>query len=121
MGKRWYAAHIIMLVQFKDLVQDTFPLWENIVLIEAESSEEADDKARRLGKDAEGDSAGTFCWDDRPATWVFAGIRKLIECQDSEIAPRDGVEISYSQLVVQDKASVNKLVQGVPVTVLYEE
>ena len=110
-----------MFVQFKDLAEDTFPVWENIILIEADSSEEADEKARRIGKDAEGDSGGTFYWGDRAAAWVFAGIRKLVKCQDSENRPGDGVEISYSQMVVQDKASLDKLAEGVPVSVLYEE
>jgi len=47
--KTWYSAHVIMFAEFKDGPQEHFPVWENVVLIEAESEESAFEKAERHG------------------------------------------------------------------------
>jgi len=120
----WYAAHIIMSVKFDNPNdQDTFPVWENIVLVEAANEDAAWDKAELQGKAEETDGTDHFRWRDKPARWVFAGIRKLIECRsdDSDDRPVDGAEVSYSQIVLPDKESLARLVNGKPVTVYYEE
>ena len=67
MSNNWFAASIIMFVEFKDGQQNTFPVWEDIVLIFASSSDEAMQKAKALGISREGDSQGTFTWESRPA------------------------------------------------------
>lgn len=117
----WYAAHIVMSVRFKDGPQDTYPLWENIVLLEAPNDEEAERKAELKGQEGEGDSDGSFRWDDRPATWVFAGVRKLIACEDPHVPPGDGIEITFSEMAVDSEESLSKFVNGEPVMVRYEE
>src|SRR5215212_447535 len=81
----WYAAHIISYVKFKEGIQDRFPLWENVVLIEADSDDKALEEAEKIGKSDYDDSDdpdnnGDMTWDERPAYWVFAGIRKLMLC-----------------------------------------
>ena len=53
--KKWYAAHLIEYAKFRDGVQDYYPFYENVVLIEADSPEEAWDKAEQFGKDNEFD------------------------------------------------------------------
>lgn len=45
----WYAAHIILLTKFLDGVQDSYPIWENIVLINAETSDDAHAIADKKG------------------------------------------------------------------------
>jgi hypothetical protein len=120
----WYTAHIIMAVEFEDPADQTsYPIWENITLVEADSEEEAWEKAERLGREEETDGSDNFRWNKKPARWKFAGIRKLIECRSDEPddRPTHGAEVSYSQMSVPDKESLSKLVQGKPVEVLYEE
>jgi hypothetical protein len=117
----WYAAHILLYARFKDGSQEKYPIWENIVLIEADADDAALAKAAQRGRDAEGDSHGTFTWEGRPATWVFAGIRKLIACADADSRPGDGTEVSYSQMQVATEEALAKLAQGDPVPILYEE
>ena len=51
----WYAASIIMYTEFKDGVQDKYPVWENIILIEGQSETEAKEKAEKRGREDEGD------------------------------------------------------------------
>src|SRR3989442_6952758 len=67
----WYAAHIVMYVTFKDGAQDHYPVWENIVLIEAPTEDEAFSKAEVIVRAGEGDSDGSFRSNDRPATCNF--------------------------------------------------
>ncbi len=126
----WYAAHIIMMVKLKEALQQKYPIWENIIIVQAQTVDEAWEKATHFGKVEEGDSFGTFTWDGKPATWVFAGIRKLVECepsveQDVEVFSRatlsDGTEITYSQLEFESEEALQKFIKGEPVHVLYEK
>ena len=45
----WFAAHAIIYFKIKDNPQDVFTVWENVYLIQAESSELALSEALRLG------------------------------------------------------------------------
>jgi hypothetical protein len=115
----WYAAHAILYVMFKDNNQDKYPFWENVYLIEAKSDEAAFDKAVRRAKEEEGDSNGTFTWQGRPATWRFAGIRKLTLCADVNGKPEDGAEVTYLEMEVDSEENFQKLIQGETVAVTY--
>jgi len=118
---KWYAAHLVLYVRFKDIPQDHFPVWENVVLISAESVDEANAKAEMRGREDEGDSGGTFTWDGYPAAWVFAGVRKLISCVSSEDRPGDGTEVSYSQMVLSSLDAVQRLAEGRDVLVQLDD
>ena len=96
----WYAAHILMYVKLKEGTLKGIPVWENIVLIEAQSDEEAFAKAKKKGEESAGDDGGSFRWAGKPATWVVAGVRKVTLCEDAEERPGDGTEITYVQLRV---------------------
>lgn len=115
----WFAAHAIMRVVFKDGFNDYIPIWENIYLIEVDSSDEAYQKAVAKALKSEGDSLGTFSWDDHPARWEFVGIRKIIACDDDPI--EIGVEVTYSQFRLQGEDALRKLVAGESVEIVYEE
>jgi len=117
----WYAAHLILYVQLKDRAQRKYPIWENIVLIKARTDEEAFAKAEKRGKEAEGDDDGSFRWGDKPARWVFAGVRKVTLCEDPESRPNDGTEVSYTEMEVESEQAVRKLVAGQPVAVKYKD
>src|SRR6267154_5236373 len=94
----WYAAHIVMYVEFKEAEQKAFPVWENIVLLSADSEDEAFAKAESKGRESAGDDGGTFRWAGKPASWVFGGIRKLTLCENPEERPGDGTEVSYIEM-----------------------
>jgi hypothetical protein len=117
----WYAAHGIMYVKFSDEKQDKYSVYENVILIEADSDEQALKKAKERCQKDEINSDLGFEWDGRTACLVFAGIRKIIECCDSGNIPNDGTEITYSQMEVDDYESLSKLVEGELVTIRYEE
>ena len=127
---KWYAAHIIMYVKFRVHTQNAYPIWENVVLVHAETTNEAWEKAVIFGRQEEGDSQGTFTWDEKPAMWMFGGVRKLMECERSldqhgengeSNALGEGSEITYSQFEVESEEALTKLIQGEPVTIYYEK
>jgi len=115
----WYAAHAIMLVKFKDERQDKFPFWENVILIEAQSHEEAFAKAEARAKQDEGDSRGTLSWEGRPACWSFAGIRKLMVVEGSDVQPNDGDEVTYMEMEIADGDQFAHFLNGEAVAVQY--
>jgi hypothetical protein len=117
----WYAAHIIMSVRLKERRQTRFPVWENVVLIKAESADEAFDKAEEIGKRDEGDDDGSFRWGGHAATWVFAGVRKLTECATMNGRPQDGEEVSFIELELDSLRAVKRLAAGESVTVRYND
>lgn len=117
----WYAAHIVLYVKLKKQPQKRYPLWENIVLLRADSEENALAKAEQRGRDDAGDDAGTFTWKGKPAEWVFAGVRQLIRCQDETQRPKDGTEVSYSEMEVESREAVGKFVHGEPVRVKFRD
>lgn len=120
----WFAASVIMHIRYKDGIQDKYPVWENVLLIDAPTSEEALQKAERAGREREGDSDGSLTWEGRPAEWVYSGIRKLITVSNPnsvENIPDDGAEVSYSEFEVPNDVSLSRLVKGEEVTVLYVE
>ena len=113
----WYAAHIVMYVTFKDGSQDHYPVWENIVLIKANSEAEVFAKAEKIGRDGEGDADGSFRWEGREARWNFGGVRKLVLCQDSDRRPGDRSEITYQQFIVPTRQALDRLLDSDTVTV----
>jgi hypothetical protein len=113
----WYAAHLLMYVKRKNGVAGKVPVWENIVLIKADSEEEAFAKAEERGKKDEGDDDGTFLWAGQPAAWVFAGVRKLTLCEDSQKRPADGTEISYIEMELDSEQALADLLEGKPAVV----
>jgi hypothetical protein len=118
----WYAAHVIMYFKFKDGNQDCFTVWENVFLVEAPSTDEAFEKAEKLGRTDEGDSGGSLTLDGRPVMLTYAGIRKLVQVgYGTDDKPVDGVEVTYSRLEVKDAKAFIRLVEGKSVTVRYEE
>lgn len=110
-----------MSIKFKDGNQDSYPIWENVFLIEADTPENAGEKAIEIAKTNEGDSENSLTWDDRPATLVFAGLRKLLTVShpDADEAKLDGAEITFSEFQIDDKESFQRYVDGKDVTIKY--
>src|SRR5262245_33894691 len=116
---KWYAAHIVLYVQLKNDRQRDFPVWENIVLVRARSDEDAWRQAEDRGREVAGDDDGSFRWAGQPATWVFAGVRKLTLCDDPTNRPGAGSEITYSEMRFKSPDGVADFVAGRPVNVRF--
>jgi hypothetical protein len=110
-----------MTVKLKDDDQDRYPAWENIVLISAKSDREAFQKAEAYGRREEGDEDGGFRWGGKPATWVFAGVRKLTECATLGDHVEDETEVSCNELELDSEAAIHRLVAGRPTRVVLND
>ena len=108
----WYAAHIVMVVRLKDRPQRRVPAWENVVLVQAASDESATRKAEAIGAASAGDEDGSFTWGGKPATWEFAGVRKVTECAFAGPKPVSGDEITYSELEFASLAAARRFARG---------
>lgn len=106
-----------MVVRFKDGRQDSYPVWENVILVEAASEADAQSRAASLAREGEGDSGGTFRWEQRPAAWEFGGVRKLVKCDSDPDAPTDGTEVTYSEMVLETEEDLRSLLSGRPVRI----
>lgn len=119
----WYGAQVILYVRFKDGDQSETPVWENTYLIQAPDVEAALQFAKERGKLEEGDSDGSLTWGDRPAAWVFAGVRSVSEVFHQ--GPADelghGDEVLFEEYIVDGLSAVEALVKGESVRVEFTE
>ncbi len=114
----WYAAHVVMYVKYKRPDrQHAFPVWENVVLIQAKNDDLAFAKAEAAARLNEGDDDGTFKWDGEPAAWKFAGVRKLTRCEDPSQRPGDLSEVTYIEMTAKSEKAIRDLVKGKQTTI----
>jgi hypothetical protein len=122
----WYAAHIVVSIRPIKPRKGEILVWENVVLIEARSNDDAEDKARKYGKASIVEDK-TRKIDGEPAETSFLGVRKIISVSNpwpltqKGDRPVDGTEITYSRFTVKDKRALAKLVNGDGTVVRYIE
>ncbi len=114
---KWYAAHMIQYFKRRKGRQRSFLTWENIVLFRAVDWEEAYEKAERMGREEEAFDDESTRIGNHPAKCVFAGVRKIVECLEPEKRPRNGTEISYTEMVLPSEKAIRELVAGRAVNV----
>lgn len=109
----WYAAHAVMLFRLKEGEQTEFSVWENIILIQAATPDEAHEKAEARAKEDETKyEENGLTWDDELAEFKFLGLRKLMQCFSDEQQPSDGTEVSHNQITFADREQLDKFVAG---------
>ncbi len=119
----WYAGHIVMCLELNHDPQEAFMVYENVVLIGAESPEEAMRKAEAQGRSEEEGPDDSTTLDGKPARWMFAGVRKVVSClcyPDGE-KPGDGDELTYNTYYLKSLDEVAKLARGESVTLEYDD
>lgn len=121
----WYTANIVMAIKIIDQLDGELTVYENMVLFEASSMDEAFEKAQKYGAEQILDESMTM--NDLPARMSYAGIRKLVAISnpfpldlDSD-APTTGTEVTYSCFALSDKAALDKFIAGDKVEVTYVE
>jgi Domain of unknown function (DUF4288) len=120
---KWYIAHLVEYAKFHDGVQDYYPFYENVGLIQADSPEEAWTKAEQFGRENEFDDT-SLTWNDRPAQMVFAGVRKVITPsmnEESDRGLKHGTELTYSLMVIDRDEGFHNFLNNQPADVRYEE
>lgn len=117
----WYAAHLIMALKFQDGRQDIHPVWENIHIIEADTSDEAYDKADRIGLFEQEADTGKHTYGERPVRWKYAGVRRLAECIAFEDGPPQSErEVTYLSYFLKDEKSFDRLLSDLSTEIILD-
>jgi hypothetical protein len=109
----WYAAHIVMQMELRG--REDILAWENVVLVQADTVDNAYAKADAIGRIGEGDADGTMEWDGVPARMIYRGTRRLVSISsptDIDNNPSDGCEVTYMQLELDSEEALNKFIVG---------
>ena len=120
----WYAAHVLMRYHFVETRAKSLVGYENILIIDASSPEEAIARATELSKDDEVRTDGHWL-NEQPVHLLFEGVKKGVECQFrpgsrgcSSMAPRSLITISprsptrISWLIFVATARPSRLLDG---------
>lgn len=89
----WFWCVISQIILKKERnPADIGEVWENLIMINADSVTSAYEKAMKLGAQLGGDSRGSMRWNGRPAESIFLGVKDMGLIHD-DIG--DGCEILY--------------------------
>ncbi len=120
----WYCAHAIFYFELKYEKQESFFVHEIVYLIQETDEKAAMQKAIEIANEdiSEDDHLEV---NEKPARYLFSGIRKLITVNNYDKEDKDviesGMEVTYSELEVDDLDQVKELSKGSFVEVLYRE
>jgi hypothetical protein len=120
------CAHAIFYFKLQEEEQDSFLVHENIYLLIASSAKEARALGEKYAKADENlNEGGTLVLNDKKASYLFAGIRKIIDVQEDPgveaLTALVGIELTYSIYEVDTLEEVFQLARGEMVNVLYRE
>ena len=124
----WFAASALVAMRTKEPSKGgPIEVYENVILVEADNPELAEQIARIEALKAEVED-DTFTIDGKPGYFSFVGIRKILRISnptDMKYADQDppvtGAEISYSLFEVKSEDELAKLARGESVTLTYLE
>ena len=122
----WYAAHIVMGVKVVDPTDVPISVYENVVIIEAETHQIALTIAKTMGE-SEANSSDGFELDGKPATKIFAGVRKIATVNNPELSdsgeaqPAVKEKLAYSDLEIKDIDELLRLAQSEAIHVVFVE
>ncbi len=112
----WFAAHVVMSLRYCEGKQETFPVYENVFLVEARSSAEAHAIAARIGREEGSYDKPSGVYNDVPVRLAFEGVRKVVECLPADKL-ETGTELTYTQFVLDSEEALTKLLDGDDATV----
>jgi len=121
-----YCAHAIFYYELKFEKQESYLVHENVYLIQANDDESALTEAIKIAKENEDINDDNHLeLNKKPVRYRFSGIRKLITVSNYDKTDRNiienGMELTYSELEVDNLNQVKELSSGAFVDVLYRE
>jgi len=117
----YFLGHILMMIKYKKGIQKEFSIFENSVIVKAESEKKALKLFKKKGESQEGDSDGTLIFEGRLSEEKFIGIRQIFEIDEEEFMENInyGIEIGYSKLKIEGKENLKKLLKNDDVILNY--
>lgn len=122
----WFTASLIVGIKRIDMPDGPTLAYENVVLIEAGTAEEAFHKAREYGG-SHVSINDDLTLDDKPAIQTFVGIRKLVKVGHPDAVELDqdnpmcGTEATYSLFELESDDALVLLASGKEVSLRYIE
>lgn len=133
-----YTAHLVIIHEPLDVSPESFLVHENILLVSANSPEEATEIAERCGKQYESSLSEGLTIEDCEVRVRFCGVRKLISSyghcfhSDGSVVPLDiedlvsmraasACEISFSTYYVRTIDEAMRLGAGESILLDYDE
>lgn len=121
----WYGASVVTVIKVQQGKQDTFPVFEDVFLVEADNRESAFKKAEGYGLELE-NLDDNLEFKGIPAKRKFLGIRKLRSICNPPAAndldnspPENGTEITHSFFEIDNEADLKRFAEGKRVLVSY--
>lgn len=120
----WYTASVVLAIEFDGQDDSAIPVFENFYLVEADSVASARAKAELLGQE-EAAANQQLTFNDIPARFVFAGIRKirsiynLLSGDLDNLPPCSGTELSHSYYELSNRHDLKRFCDGGAVNVRY--
>jgi Domain of unknown function (DUF4288) len=121
----WYTASIVTAIKRTDTnEQETYPVFEDFYLIEADNRHLAAKKAQEIGLGLEELNDGLEL-QGRAARREFLGVRKIRSISNPLYGdvdapePVDGTELSHSYFEISNKEDLTGMAQGKRVRVEY--
>ena len=102
--RQWYISHEILCAETSDQeTDDPLTVWENLILIQANSPDEAYEKAMKHGRDSEEE----IRVNGKKGYHRFVGLKDLVLVYDQI---EDGAELEWHEMQLT-KAQVDEMVQ----------
>jgi len=120
---RKYCVHALFVVEQLSGMQEVFPIWENVYVVEAAGFDEAFEIGERVGRKVEEYTRDVYLG-DLPALQRFRGIRRVVETDifEGQELPvdEDGIlEVTYTHYEVSGMVELNHLLEGEDAVVVY--
>jgi hypothetical protein len=101
--RKWYISHEILCAQPDDQLDEPLTVWENLILIEATSPEEAYEKAMQHGRASENE----IRINGKKGRFIFFGLRDLMLVYDQL---EHGAELEWYEMELT-KTEIEKLLK----------
>lgn len=111
----WWIAHTVCVTKVIDGDQDTYPIYDSCLLIEAKTISEAGKSAENLAK-MKADITREVQLNSKPAENLFVGIRKIFSLSSSDTFSveqlQHGSQLTSYMFKVDERADIRKLVEN---------
>lgn len=107
----WYIAHVLCLQEYTDPPYE-WSIMENLIMINAKSSNDAYQKALLLGEEENVEQVESVTFEGRAFDIKFIGVRKVVSCLPKDERPSSGTEVSYQEYTLKSKDDISKLLNG---------
>lgn len=121
--ERWYSVNLVYYTKFKSGGKYKYRVAETIILVTANSGENARKKGEIYGKTVSPNLQNEFPELKKQIKWKYLGARMFGIVQfdiNSNGKDFDGADVAHAQIVIKKWRDVQKMMRGEPVKIRFE-